>query len=102
LASDFFDRQDAARRSTARLVVLFILAVLAIVASIYLILAFVFRLPGRGPADGRDRLAAGVRPGAAPARLSSAPGSSSAAGACSRSRSSAAAGAWSPSSSAAG
>jgi Zn-dependent protease with chaperone function len=38
MATDFFERQDAARRNTTRLVVLFTLAVLAIVASIYLLL----------------------------------------------------------------
>jgi Zn-dependent protease with chaperone function len=38
VATDFFERQDAARRNTTRLVVLFVLAVLAIVASIDLLL----------------------------------------------------------------
>jgi Zn-dependent protease with chaperone function len=38
MATDFFERQDVARRNTTRLVVLFVLAVLAIVASIYLLL----------------------------------------------------------------
>jgi Zn-dependent protease with chaperone function len=52
LATDFFDRQDAARRSTARLVVLFILAVLAIVVSIHLILAAVFGYLGADPRTG--------------------------------------------------
>jgi Zn-dependent protease with chaperone function len=52
MASDFFDRQDAARRSTARLVVLFILAVLAIVVSIHLILAAVFGYLDADPRTG--------------------------------------------------
>jgi Zn-dependent protease with chaperone function len=52
VASDFFDRQDAARRGTARLVILFALAVLAIVASIYLILALVFGYLNADPRTG--------------------------------------------------
>jgi Zn-dependent protease with chaperone function len=39
VATDFFDRQDAARRNTTRLVVLFALAVLAIMVSIHVLLA---------------------------------------------------------------
>jgi Zn-dependent protease with chaperone function len=39
MATDFFDRQDAARRNTTRLVILFGLAVLAIMASIHVLLA---------------------------------------------------------------
>jgi Zn-dependent protease with chaperone function len=39
VATDFFTRQDAARRNTTRLVVLFVLAVLAIMISIDLLLA---------------------------------------------------------------
>jgi Zn-dependent protease with chaperone function len=42
MATDFFDRQDAARRNTTRLVVLFVLAVLAIMVSIHLLLAAAF------------------------------------------------------------
>jgi Zn-dependent protease with chaperone function len=42
VASDFFDRQDAARRNTTRLVVLFALAVLTIMVSIHLLLAVAF------------------------------------------------------------
>jgi Zn-dependent protease with chaperone function/histone H3/H4 len=42
MAADFFQRQDAARRNTTRLVVLFFLAVIAIMASIHLVLALVF------------------------------------------------------------
>jgi Zn-dependent protease with chaperone function len=63
LASDFFDRQDAARRSTARLVILFALAVLAIVASIYLILAFVFGYLGADPRTGAIDWPRGFDPG---------------------------------------
>jgi Zn-dependent protease with chaperone function len=39
MATDFFDRQDAARRNTTRLVVLFVLAVVAIMVSIHVLLA---------------------------------------------------------------
>jgi Zn-dependent protease with chaperone function len=52
MASDFFDRQDAARRSTARLVILFALAVLAIVISIHFILAAVFGYLDADPRTG--------------------------------------------------
>lgn len=40
MAMDFFDRQDHARRQTTRLVVLFVFSVVAIIAAIYLALAF--------------------------------------------------------------
>ncbi len=46
MASDFFERQDAARRGTTRLVVLFVLAVVAIVASVELMLAVALGLLG--------------------------------------------------------
>ena len=49
MATDFFQQQDAARRSTGRLVVLFGLAVLAIVASIWVLLAAVMGYLGRDP-----------------------------------------------------
>ena len=39
MTSDFFERQDHARRLTARLLVLFVLAVVAIIFTIYLVLA---------------------------------------------------------------
>ncbi len=39
MTSDFFERQDHARRQTARLLVLFVLAVVAIILTIYLVLA---------------------------------------------------------------
>ncbi len=47
MATDFFAQQDAARRSTVRLVVLFSLAVLAIVASIWALLAVLMGYLGR-------------------------------------------------------
>jgi Zn-dependent protease with chaperone function len=40
MATDFFDRQDHARRQTTRLIVLFSLAVAAIIIGIYLVVAF--------------------------------------------------------------
>ena len=49
MATDFFQQQDAARRSTGRLVVLFGLAVLAIVASIWVLLAAINGYFGRDP-----------------------------------------------------
>ncbi|CAN5826326.1 M48 family metallopeptidase [soil metagenome] len=52
MTTDFFDRQDAAKRNTTRLVVLFVLAVLAIMVSIHVILAFAFGYLG---ADERTR-----------------------------------------------
>ncbi len=39
MTSDFFDRQDHARRQTTRLLVMFVLAVVAIILAIYLLLA---------------------------------------------------------------
>jgi Zn-dependent protease with chaperone function len=49
MATDFFDRQDTARRNTTRLVLLFVLAVLGIMASIHLLLAVTFAWLGRDP-----------------------------------------------------
>jgi Zn-dependent protease with chaperone function len=49
MATDFFERQDAARRSTTRLVILFVLAVLAIVASIDLLLVVAFSFAAADP-----------------------------------------------------
>ena len=49
MATDFFQRQDTARRSTVRLVVLFGLAVLAIMASIEVLLAAAMGYLGRDP-----------------------------------------------------
>ncbi len=49
MATDFFQQQDAARRSTGRLVVLFGLAILAIVASIWVLLAAITGYFGRDP-----------------------------------------------------
>jgi Zn-dependent protease with chaperone function len=52
MATDFFDRQDNARRSTVRLTVLFSLAVVAIIASIELLLAVTLGFLGRNPDTG--------------------------------------------------
>ena len=52
MATDFFQQQDIARRSTTRLVVLFALAVLAIIASIELLLAATLGYLGRHPETG--------------------------------------------------
>lgn len=52
MATDFFQQQDAARRGTTRLVVLFGLAVVAIVASIELLLAVTMGYLGRNPDTG--------------------------------------------------
>jgi len=41
MATDFFDRQDHARRQTRKLVILLVLSVLAIIAAIYLVAALV-------------------------------------------------------------
>ena len=48
MAMDFFQSQDAARRNTGRLVILFILAVIAIMVMIYLLVAMIFLSAGRG------------------------------------------------------
>ena len=52
MATDFFDRQDIARRNTTRLVILFVLAVLAIMASIDLLLAATMGYLARDPETG--------------------------------------------------
>ncbi len=52
MATDFFERQDIARRNTGRLVLLFVLAVLAIMVSIDLLLAATIGYLGRDPATG--------------------------------------------------
>ena len=49
MATDFFQQQDMARRGTTRLVVLFSLAVLAIVVSVELLLAATMGFLGRDP-----------------------------------------------------
>lgn len=49
MATDFFQQQDTARRGTTRLVVLFSLAVLAIVVSVELLLAATMGFLGRDP-----------------------------------------------------
>ena len=52
MATDFFERQDIARRNTGRLVLLFVLAVLAIMVSIYLLLATTMGYLNRNPETG--------------------------------------------------
>jgi Zn-dependent protease with chaperone function len=52
MASDFFERQDVARRNTTRLVILFALAVLTLIVSIDLLLAGVMGYLGRDPDTG--------------------------------------------------
>jgi hypothetical protein len=52
VATDFFQQQEHARRSTTRLVVLFGLAVLALIASIELLLAVTMGYLGRHPETG--------------------------------------------------
>ena len=49
MATDFFEQQDTARRGTARLVLLFALAVLAIVVAVELVLAATMGFLGRDP-----------------------------------------------------
>ncbi len=52
MATDFFDRQDVARRNTTRLVILFVLAVLALIVSIDLLLAATMGYLERNPETG--------------------------------------------------
>ena len=52
MATDFFERQDIARRNTTRLVILFALAVLTLIVSIDLLLAGVMGYLGRDPETG--------------------------------------------------
>ena len=52
MATDFFERQDIARRNTTRLVILFALAVLALIVSIDLLLAVTMGYLGRNPETG--------------------------------------------------
>ena len=52
MATDFFERQETARRNTTRLVILFALAVLALIASIDLLLAATMGYLARDPATG--------------------------------------------------
>ena len=52
MATDFFERQDIARRNTGRLVLLFVLAVLAIMVSIYLLLVVTMGYLNRNPETG--------------------------------------------------
>ena len=52
MATDFFERQDVARRNTTRLVILFAFAVLALIVSIDLLLAATMGYLGRNPETG--------------------------------------------------
>ena len=52
MATDFFERQDVARRSTTRLIVLFGLAVVAIILSIEVLLAATTGYLARDPVTG--------------------------------------------------
>ena len=65
MATNFFDRQDAAKRNTTRLVVLFVLAVLAIMVSIHVLLAFAFGYLGADERTGGFDLALVADPGIA-------------------------------------
>ena len=62
MATDFFERQDAARRNTTRLVILFALAVLALIVSIDLLLAATMGYLGRNPETGAVDWALAVDP----------------------------------------
>ena len=62
MATDFFERQDIARRNTGRLVLLFVLAVLAIMVSIDLLLAATMGYLNRDPATGGSRSMAPLPP----------------------------------------
>lgn len=55
MATDFFDHQDQARRHTTRLVVLFVLAVVAIVATLYALAVVVLGFQGQDPYTGEPR-----------------------------------------------
>ena len=59
---DFFDHQDVARRQTGRLVVLFILAVVGIIAALYIIFSG-FMLFGQGKEGAAPEPAVYFRPG---------------------------------------
>ena len=52
MATDFFERQDITRRNTGRLVLLFVLAVIAIMVSIYLLLAATMGYLNQNPETG--------------------------------------------------
>jgi len=58
LATDFFQQQDVARRSTTRLIVLFALAIVAIILSIEILLAATTGYLGRDPDTGAINWAA--------------------------------------------
>ena len=52
MATDFFERQDIARRNTGRLVLLFVLAVLAMMVSVHLLLVVTMGYLSRDPETG--------------------------------------------------
>jgi len=52
VATDFFENQERARKTTGRLVVLFGLAVLAIVATLYAIAVLILGYGGQDPSSG--------------------------------------------------
>ena len=52
MATDFFERQDIARRNTSRLVLLFVLAILAMMASVHLLLVATMGYLSRDPETG--------------------------------------------------
>ena len=62
MATDFFERQDAARRSTTRLLIMFALAVLALIVSIDLLLAGTLGYLARDPRTGSIDWALAVDP----------------------------------------
>ncbi len=49
MAMDFFESQDVARRKTGRLVILFILAVIAIIAAVHVLVGLLWGYVGRDP-----------------------------------------------------
>jgi Zn-dependent protease with chaperone function len=53
MATDFFQQQSKARRSTGLLVFYFVLAVVALIVLVYLLAAFLFLSTGEEPADAR-------------------------------------------------
>ena len=65
MATDFFTHQDLARRNTTRLVILFALAVVALVVSIDLLLAATMGYLGRDPRTGAIDWALALDPGIA-------------------------------------
>src|SRR6266404_4779117 len=52
MATDFFDQQDAARRQTARLIALFLVAVVLIVLAVYAVATLIAMNASGGPTGG--------------------------------------------------